>query len=175
MIKSRLKYLRISPRKVRLVADLIRGMDAVKAERQLTFLNRRAKNPLLNLLKSALANAKSSADLEKENLYISEVRVDKGPTLKRWRPRAFGRATPILKRTSHIFLALEEKKSTGKSKKGSKQFKKEQLVQQQEKKTPIIAKDKKTKSYRKLFKTKKGFFKDKGVDKSKKLFRRKSI
>jgi len=106
MIRAKLNYLRISPRKVRLVADLIRGMEVVEAEKQLKFLNKRSARHLLKLINSAIANARHNFNLNKEDLYISQISVNAGPVLKRWRARARGRATPILKRTSHITLVL---------------------------------------------------------------------
>jgi len=105
-IKAQLKHLRMSPRKVRLVANLLKNMSVAKAENQLKFLPKRATEPLLKLLKSAAANAENNLNLKKGNLYISRISVDGGPVLKRMRPRAFGRAAQILKRTSHIDLVL---------------------------------------------------------------------
>jgi len=109
MITAKLRHLRISPRKVRLVVDLIRGMDATEAEKQLKFLPQRAARPVLKLLNSAVANALNNFKAIKENLFITKIAVDPGPTLKRWLPRAMGRATPIMKRTSHITIVLESK------------------------------------------------------------------
>ncbi len=112
MITAKLSYLRISPRKVRLVTDLIKGLSVMEAEKQLKFLTKKATKPVLKLLGSAAANAKSKANLVKENLYVSNVIVGGGPTLKRWRPRAMGRATPIMKRTSHITLILAAREAS---------------------------------------------------------------
>jgi len=109
-ITAKLNHLRMSPRKVRLVADLVRGMDVKEAEIQLKFLTKRAAGPILKLLNSAVANASHNFNIEKDNLFISEIQVSEGPTLKRWRARAMGRAAPIMKRTSHISLILETKK-----------------------------------------------------------------
>lgn len=109
MIIAKLKHLRTSPRKVRLVADLIRGMTVEEAEKQLRFSTKKASVPILKLLNSAIANAKQNANLAKENLYIAKIVVEVGRTLKRWRPRAMGRAARIMKRTSHIILSLEQK------------------------------------------------------------------
>lgn len=105
--KAQLNYLRISPRKVRLVADLIRGLKVIEAEQQLRFCPKRAAKPLLKLLKSAIANALASGN-DLSNLYISEIRVNPGPTLKRWRARARGRSAMIRKRTSHIIINLDQ-------------------------------------------------------------------
>ena len=108
-VTAKLRHLRMSPRKVRLVADTIRGLDVEVVENQLSFMNKKAALPMLKLLKSAIANAENNFKLKKNNLYISELRVDEGPTLKRWMPRAMGRATPVNKRTSHISIVLNEK------------------------------------------------------------------
>lgn len=105
-IKGHLRYLRIAPRKVRLIANLIRGMDVDKAELELKHFARRPAEPLLKLLKSAVANAKHNFQLG-EGLYVKQVLVDEGPPLKRFRARAFGRAAPIKKRTSHISITLD--------------------------------------------------------------------
>ncbi len=107
-VDAKLNYLRISPRKVRLVADLVRGRRVSEAEGRLQFTNKRATKPVGKLLKSAIANAEHNFDLKKENLYISEIKVDGGPTLKRWRPRARGATNQIQKKTSHVTIVLEE-------------------------------------------------------------------
>jgi large subunit ribosomal protein L22 len=109
-VKAKLRYLRIAPRKVRLVADLIRGKSAEEAEKILNFTKKRAALPILKLLKSALANAKNNYRLEEKNLFISKIFVDEGPRLKRILPRARGRADIIQKKMSHVTLVLEEKK-----------------------------------------------------------------
>jgi large subunit ribosomal protein L22 len=108
-VKASLKYLRISPRKTRLVVNLIKGLPVKDAEAQLRGLSKRSSQPVLKLLKSAVANAENNFQLDKNNLYIKTARVDEGPTLKRWRARARGSAFPIKKRTSHIFIILDEK------------------------------------------------------------------
>jgi large subunit ribosomal protein L22 len=107
-VKAKLRYLRMSPRKVRLVVDVIRGMEVDKALAQLRAINKRAARPLTKLLQSAVANAENNFELAEDNLYIKEIRVDEGPTLHRWQPRARGRATPIRKRSSHISVVLAE-------------------------------------------------------------------
>jgi len=112
MITAKLSYLRISPRKVRLVTDLIKGLSVIEAEKQLKFLTKKVAKPVSKLLSSAVANAKNKANLVKENLYVSNVIIESGPTLKRWRPRAMGRAAPIMKRTSHITLILNEREAS---------------------------------------------------------------
>ena len=112
--QAKLRHLRMSPRKVRLVVDLIRGLEVEPALNQLKFMQNKAAHPLTKLLNSALANAEHNHELKKDNLYIKEIRVDEGPSLKRWRPRAFGRASGIQKRTSHISLILSEIKASPK-------------------------------------------------------------
>lgn len=107
-VKAKLNNLRISPRKVGLVAGLIRRMKADKAEKTLVFVYKRSAEPVLKLLKSAVANAKNNFNLKEENLYIKEIKVDEGRTLKRFMPRARGRASRINKRTSNITLILSE-------------------------------------------------------------------
>ncbi|MBI2628166.1 MAG: 50S ribosomal protein L22 [Candidatus Niyogibacteria bacterium] len=108
-IKAKLNYLRISPRKVRLAADLMRNQKIRKAIKQLMFLNKRAAQPLKKLLESALANARNNFGIKDESrLYVKEIKVNEGPMLKRFRPRAFGRAAMIRKKTSHISLVLSE-------------------------------------------------------------------
>jgi len=120
--RAKAKFIKVSPKKMRLVANLIRGLDVADALVRLRFTKKAATTPLTKLLNSAIANAEENQKLSKDNLYIKEITVDDGPTLKRWRPRAFGRATSIRKRSSHIVLLLSEKVPT-KVKEG--QFKKE--------------------------------------------------
>lgn len=108
-VKAQLNYLRIAPRKVRLVADLIRGKEVGQAKEILRFVRKRAAHPLLKLLKSALSNAEHNFKMNPDDLYVSEILVNEGPTLKRWRARARGRAAMIRKRTSHIRIILKKK------------------------------------------------------------------
>ena len=121
---SSLKNLRISPRKVRLVADSIVGMDANVALVQLRHVLKKTSTPMEKLLKSGLANAENNFGLDKDNMFIISILVGEGARLKRWLPRAQGRATLILKRTSHIKLELEERVE-GKNKKSKQQLEKE--------------------------------------------------
>ena len=109
-IKAKAKFLRISPRKLRLIADLIQNMAVEAAADQLKNLAKKGSLPVLKLLHSAQANAIHNNKLKKENLFVKNAFVDQGPTSKRWRPRAFGRAGLIRKRTSHLTIILEEKK-----------------------------------------------------------------
>jgi large subunit ribosomal protein L22 len=113
---AKLRYLRIAPRKVRLVADLIRGKSVNEAETILNFTPKKAALPLLKLLKQAIANAKNLG-LEKEKLFISKILVDEGPKLKRVMPRARGQANIIQKKTSHITLLLDYQKENLKTEK----------------------------------------------------------
>lgn len=98
----------MSPRKVRLVADMIRGKKAAAASNILEFSTKWAKRPLLKLLNSAIANATHNFNLPKNDLYIKTLKVNQGPMLKRWRARAFGRAAEIQKRMSHVEMILDE-------------------------------------------------------------------
>lgn len=104
---AHLNYLRIAPRKVRLVADTVRGLSAQEAEAQLLVMRQRSAPALLKLLRSAIANAKNK-NLKINTLVVKAMSVDQGPILKRIMPRAQGRATPIHKKTSHITIVLAE-------------------------------------------------------------------
>jgi len=109
-----LRFARVSAQKARLVADLVRGKDADSAIQVLTFLPKKTAPILRKLVESALANAEHAAqrdnrDLDIDKLYVKAVTVDQGPALRRFRPRAQGRATPILKKTSHITVVLGER------------------------------------------------------------------
>lgn len=112
-IKAKAKHIKMSPRKVRLVVDVARGKEVQTALEQLKFINKLAIKPIVKLINSAVANAKHNFEIEPDNLYIKEIKVDEGPTLRRWMPKAFGRATPLRKRTSHINLVLSEIKESG--------------------------------------------------------------
>lgn len=119
MITASLQNYRQSPRKVRSVANLVRGKTVEQALNTLTFLNKKAADPIYTLLMSAIANAKHNFKIEKEGLLVKELRVDVGYTLKRRMPRARGSASPINKRTSHVLLILapkQEKKAKDKTK-----------------------------------------------------------
>lgn len=105
---AKLNNLDIAPRKVRLIASALKGLSTNEAEAQLLFRPQRASGPLLKLLRSAVANAKNNQKLNPEKLVVKNIRVDQGPTLKRFLPRAMGRATSIHKKTSHVLLILEE-------------------------------------------------------------------
>lgn len=102
------KYIRTSPQKARLVADLIRGKDIREAERILLFTRKYAAGVVRKVLKSAVANAKQNPNIDDTILYVKSIYVDQGPALKRWRARAQGRAAAIKKRMSHITIILDE-------------------------------------------------------------------
>lgn len=112
-IKAKVKHVKISPRKMRLVATLVRGAKVGEALNQLSFSSKNAAKPVEKLVKSAIANAENSYDLEKDNLFIKEIIVNEGQTLHRWAPKARGRATPIRKRTSHVDIVLAELVDSG--------------------------------------------------------------
>ncbi|MEY3013839.1 MAG: hypothetical protein RIT45_2574 [Pseudomonadota bacterium] len=107
--KVHLRNLRIAPRKVRVVVDQIRGKSAAEALDILRFTAKKAGNPMATLLDSAISNATETHNMDADALFVSEVYVDQGPTLKRWTPRAMGRATRIQKKTSHVTLVLGER------------------------------------------------------------------
>ncbi|MGF1470971.1 MAG: 50S ribosomal protein L22 [Rubrobacteraceae bacterium] len=100
------KYIRIAPRKARLVADEVRGKDYADALSTLQFTNKRAAGLVGDVINSAASNAENNFDISPEDLFVREIRVDDGPTIKRYRARAMGRATMIRKRTSHITVEL---------------------------------------------------------------------
>ena len=108
--KAVAKTVRIAPRKARLVVDLIRGKKIGDAISILKFTSRAASPIVEKVLMSAISNAEHNFDLDVENLYVSEAYVNEGPTMKRFRPRAKGSASQILKRTSHITVVVSEKK-----------------------------------------------------------------
>lgn len=108
--KAVAKYIRISPRKVRQVVDLIRGKNIGEAIAILKFTPKRASDAVEKVVKSAVANAEHNLELNRDALYIAEAYVDQGPTLKRFKPRAMGRADLIRKKTSHITVVVAEKK-----------------------------------------------------------------
>jgi large subunit ribosomal protein L22 len=109
-ITAKLNYLKITPRKVRLIANTLKGLSTQEAQAQLLIRRQRAAKPLLKLLNSAVANAKNIKNIDQSKLFIKDLRVDQGPMLKRFLPRAMGRATPIHKKMSHITLVLDEGK-----------------------------------------------------------------
>lgn len=123
-VTAELNNLRISPRKVKLVADLIKGMNAIEAVSQLDVAIKKTSGYMQKLLLSAMANAENNFGLSKNNLYVLDAVVGAGPTLKRWMPKAYGRAGQILKRTSKVRIVLEER-IEGKDRKSKEQMEKE--------------------------------------------------
>ena len=113
---ARAQYVRIPPRKLRLVGDIVRGKPVEEALRMLPFIPRRGSKIILKVLQSAISNLaskKKSIRVEEENLYIKEIRIDEGPRLKRFRAASMGRAAPIKHRFSHLTLIVEERKEEG--------------------------------------------------------------
>ena len=109
--RANVRYVRISPRKIQIVCDLIRGKSVAQATGILTNTPKAASEPLLKLVKSAAANAENNHGMDPEKLYISEIYATGGPIIKRFMPRAQGRAFRINKRTSHITVVLKEKEA----------------------------------------------------------------
>jgi large subunit ribosomal protein L22 len=108
-MNARVSYVRIAPRKVRLVVDLIRGKRVEDALTILTFTRKRAAKVVKDLIQSAVANANEKGGIDVDSLYVKSISVDGGPSLKRFRPAPQGRAHPFQKRTSHINVSLAEK------------------------------------------------------------------
>jgi large subunit ribosomal protein L22 len=108
-VRAQAKYIRQSPFKVRRVLDLVRGLPVTEAQHVLMHLNRRAAEPVVKVLKSAVANAEHNHSLDADELIVAEAFADEGPTLKRFRPRARGRAAHIRKRTSHITIVVADR------------------------------------------------------------------
>ncbi|MCD6412480.1 50S ribosomal protein L22 [bacterium] len=161
-VRAYLRYLNIVPRKTRLVANLVKGMEVEKAKAQLLFCKKRAAKPILKLINSALANARNNLGID-GTFFIKEIRVDQGPMLKRWMPRAFGRATMIQRKTSHVTLVLEVKEPRKIEKKEEKKEEVEEVKKEERKEMPEIEIEKSKKP--KILKA---------LPKVKKIFRRKS-
>ena len=106
VVRASARYVRVAPRKARLVADQVRGLTVPQARTLLEFSARGASRDIAKLIASAAANAENNHELVAEDMRIAEIQVDEGPMLKRWRARARGRATRIEKRTSHVSVAL---------------------------------------------------------------------
>ena len=112
MVRAELKNQRSSVKKVNMVAKLVRGSDVPQALTCLQFMEQKSAKVLLKLLMSAIANAENNNGLDTDDMYVSKLVVQKGPTLKRWRARAKGRSTRILKRSVHVELELAEKEGS---------------------------------------------------------------
>lgn len=107
--KATAKYIRIAPNKARQVINLIRGKDVDEALAILRFTPKRVAEVVEKVLNSAISNAEHNYDMDRENLFVSKIYVDQGPAMKRYKPRSFGRADLIRKRTSHITIVVSEK------------------------------------------------------------------
>lgn len=145
-IKASINDLRMSPRKVRLVIDLVRKMPVDKAISQLKFANKLAAGPVIKMIESAIANGVNTYGLDRNNLFIKEIRSDEGTTLKRWMPKAHGRATVIRKRGAHVKVVLGELVDSGvhekKVQKAEAPVKLEDLAKEAEKQTSKTTKKK---------------------------------
>lgn len=108
-VKASLKYARVGAQKARIVADLVRGKSVDEAIRALTYTDRKPGAMIMKLLKSAVANAEQTKMIDIDNLYVKTIYVDQGPSMKRFRPRAQGRAFGIRKKLSHINIVLDER------------------------------------------------------------------
>ncbi len=123
-VSAKLKNLRIAPRKVRLVTNLIKGLDVQIAMDQIDANVKRSNDPVKKLLASAVSNGENNFGIDRNNMYVYDVIVGAGPTLKRWMPKAYGRAGALLKRTSQLEIILEERVE-GKGRKSKEQLEKE--------------------------------------------------
>ncbi|PIT90806.1 MAG: 50S ribosomal protein L22 [Candidatus Komeilibacteria bacterium CG10_big_fil_rev_8_21_14_0_10_41_13] len=110
-VKARARFLKVSPKKAKLVIDEIRGLQVDKALEKLSLINKWATRDVVKLLNSAIANAENNFELNRKDLYINHIAANQGPTLHRWKPAAFGRAHPIRKRTAHLDIILGFKKA----------------------------------------------------------------
>lgn len=132
-VTAKLNNLRISPQKVRLAANLMRGLDVSNAQSQAENLIKGSSPAIDKLIRSAIANAENNFGLDRDNLYVYDIQVGEGVKLRRWMPRAFGRASLILKRSSHIYITLEERVE-GKNRKTKEQLEKEKKEREEAKK-----------------------------------------
>ena len=165
---AKLRYLRIAPRKVRLVTNMIRGKRAQLAQTILQFTPKQGTEPILKVLNSAIAAAKNNSQIDASNLYISKITVDEGPKYKRFMPRARGRAYPIQKKTSHISIVLDEIELASPRKAEPKRKPLEQDEQEQERKA------RKTTQTRPKFRAEKETIKPKKETGIRRMFRRKT-
>ena len=160
IIKTEANYIRVSPRKARLVADVVRGKRVEEAKDILRFTVKKSAAFFIKLLNSAEANAKNNFEISPETLYISKITVDEGPKYKRWMPRSRGQAFPIQKKTSHITLFLEPfEGKIKKIKKDKKKIDKKIKTVKAQKRGQKIEREKRPQ----------------GLGESRRMFRRKSI
>lgn len=146
-VSAKLNNIRIAPRKTKLVADLIKNLDVNDALNQLDIYVKRTSPEMKKLLLSAIANGENNLGIDRDNMYVFDVRVGAGSTLKRWMPKAFGRAGQILKRTSKIELVLEER-IEGKNRKTKEQIeeeKKKRIQKSKEEEKDKVEKEEKSK------------------------------
>ncbi len=167
-VRAFLRYLRISPRKVRLVARELKGMKAQEAVEFLEFVPKKAARPLKKLILSAIANAENNFEIPADNLYIKKIAVDEGPVYKRGFPRARGSMDIIRKRTSHIGVVLEEiepgKRRAKTDKREKREEKKGDTEQEREKGTRATVKPQPKETLGKITRVKKpGFFRRKSI------------
>ena len=166
-VVTKLRYLRIAPRKIRLVVSLIKKKNTKDARTILNFTVKRGARPLLKLLETAMADARNNFQLDPDNLYISKITVDQGPISKRWRPRSRGMANRIQKKTSHITLVLDEITP-------GKKIKKVKKVEQKIEEKPAFAKSSGEAKEKPKFEEKE-IIKPKAPKGLKRFFRRKAI
>lgn len=107
--RAEAKYMRVSPRKMKPIADMVRGMNVKEAQAVLKFTPRKGAEIFLKVLNSAVANAENNHDMDVENLYIAEIYANQGPVMKRWKAGSMGRANPIKRRTSHVGVVVAER------------------------------------------------------------------
>lgn len=167
VVVAKLNYLRIAPRKVRLIADLIRGKKVQSAQSILSFANQKAAQVMLKLLNQAVSNAKNNLKLDETDLYISKITVDEGPKLKRFRPRARGSAFEIQKKTSHILINLEGQ--------AGKKTKKAESAKESVKEAVSPTEEKAAKTQKPKFKPEAGFQRPKTEKTAAKIFRRQTF
>jgi len=191
-VKAKLNNLRISPRKVRLIAELVRGLDVNEAVNQIEVSYKRASLPMKKLILSAVSNGENNLGIDRDNMYVFSVLVDAGPSLKRWMPKAYGRASQILKRTTQVEITLAER-IEGKDRKSQEELeearkkrmedkmKKEKEIRKEAQEKETSAKGKETgaktseKTKEKTAEKGKAFEEKKGKGWASRIFRRKSM
>ncbi|EKE21090.1 MAG: 50S ribosomal protein L22 [uncultured bacterium] len=179
-VKAKLKNLRVSPRKVRISADIVRGCNIEDAIFRLDNTVKKSNEPIKKMLLSAVANAQNNFNLDRSTLVIADIQVGEGITMKRWMPRAYGRASEILKRSAHVYITLEGQEASANpaKKKEVKSVKKDdktegsiETVEKVEEKKDATLKLNKKSHYRVDAKKKES--REKGFNKT--MFKRKSI
>jgi large subunit ribosomal protein L22 len=171
--EAHINMIRISPRKLRLVTNMVKNMWADEAIAQLKFTNKKAAKLVHDAIKSAMANAVNNFSLSKDHLYITSITADMGPVLKRFMPRAQGRATPIRKPTSHLHVVLEERKQAKRGKAFDVLFKGKKKAEVIEGKEENVETDDKPQLKSQVTKTERQV-KDNKVSNKRRIFNRKS-